>query len=471
MRKLAPLVLLLAAAGWAPCASAFTDEHGVFSSYTGGRTTIPTPVTNSNWTAGVSGSSIKVGTTATIAARNGKTVSAPVFKLASESAAKAGLAKMARALPVIGTGLVVLDMLREFGIFQGMTGALDYDGGLPAHNQQVPCWKIGGAGPCYGSAVAAGQAKANADFSTYMTKVVSAGSYCTDSLCFLNIDYQQNVNTTAVHTADWNYAQNSPTTQLVCDYTSPWTPPRRDGRCPGGTVTHGITDAQAADHMDADGGPSPMTLAELATKIGQSMGAAVDDNYQYPLDEPMSVGPVPDVTISTSTSTDNATPPHTVTTTEKDVGTDDGQGDVDWTTQTTTDDGTTETTTDEKKTQLDPCGLPTTPPCKIDEGDTPKTEALKTETDAYKDASTARQGELPNVTSPTGKNTAWSWSLSFPTTCVPLTVDMRVGSIGQIVTLNPCSFIAVFHELMSMIWAASTLFLVVGMVGRTLREV
>jgi hypothetical protein len=36
-------------------------------------------------------------------------------------------------------------------------------------------------------------------------------------------------------------------------------------------------------------------------------------------------------------------------------------------------------------------------------------------------------------------------------------------------TLDPCPYQPVAHDIMSLIWAASTLFLCVGMVGRTIR--
>jgi len=116
---------------------------------------------------------------------------------------------------------------------------------------------------------------------------------------------------------------------------------------------------------------------------------------------------------------------------------------------------------------VDSCGLPGTPPCKIDETGTP------TGSGAFGDALSsleAAKGEaitgLGTVSSATGKNTAWTFSLSLPSTCSPMNVNM----IYETVELDPCAWIAVMHDLMSMIWAASTLFLTVGMVGRTLRE-
>ena len=476
MRKLAALVLLAAAAGYTPFASAFTDPNGVFSSYTGGKTTIPTPTTNTNWTATPSGSNIKVGVNATVAARNGKTVAVPVFELATQSQARRALGKMARALPAIGTGLVVLDMLREFGILQGATGALDFDAGVSPTMQSVPCWKsIGVAGTysCSGSPDAAAQA-----YLTYALPTI--GPSATGEKRFTahvssTIDNYQIRTKTNPSQAYYDgtggnpaldgwgrdfYVQNTPTSELRCLDGSL---PKRYGKCLGGTITHDISDATVDSDLQVG---TAMTQAELATQVTNAM-----DWQPYPLEEPMSVGPVPDVTISTSTTTDTATPPHTTTTTEKDVGVDDGQGDIDWHTETTTDDGTTTETTTDEKTQLDPCGLPTTPPCAIDEKDTPKKDDLKTATDALKDAATERQGKLPDVTTSTGKNTSWTFSLSFPTACVPLNVDMRFHGKGQIVVLNPCTWIATIHELVSMVWAGATLFLVLGMVGRTLREV
>ena len=108
---------------------------------------------------------------------------------------------------------------------------------------------------------------------------------------------------------------------------------------------------------------------------------------------------------------------------------------------------------------------------KIKETGTPTSGDFTASNAALDAAKTEAVTGLGTVTSATGKATSWGWSMSLPTGCTPLAVDMRVGGIGQIVSLDPCEFQDVIHELLSMIWAATTVFMVFGMVGRTLREV
>lgn len=110
------------------------------------------------------------------------------------------------------------------------------------------------------------------------------------------------------------------------------------------------------------------------------------------------------------------------------------------------------------------CGLPDTPACKIDETgtpsgvgttfDAPKTELETAKTQAQTDISGAQ-----NIAAPT-----WSFTFALPTGCAPYATGLR-GFI-----MNICPFQPVIHDLLSMIWAASTAFALIGMVGRTIRE-
>lgn len=112
------------------------------------------------------------------------------------------------------------------------------------------------------------------------------------------------------------------------------------------------------------------------------------------------------------------------------------------------------------------CGLPDTPKCKIDETGTPTKGDFGTATGQLNDAAKAREDGLATVTSAQGKNTSWAWNLALPTGCQPLSINMLL----KVVTFDPCSYQAVFHDLMSLLWAGATLFAVFGLVGRTLRE-
>lgn len=112
------------------------------------------------------------------------------------------------------------------------------------------------------------------------------------------------------------------------------------------------------------------------------------------------------------------------------------------------------------------CGLPNTPKCKIDETGTPTAGNFADATKALDDAKNSAVEGLTTVTSAQGKQTTWGWNLALPTGCTALTVD----AIFKTFTINPCPYMGVMHDLMSMVWAAVTLFFVFGLVGRTLRE-
>lgn len=109
------------------------------------------------------------------------------------------------------------------------------------------------------------------------------------------------------------------------------------------------------------------------------------------------------------------------------------------------------------------CGLPGTPACKIDETGTqtaaPEVAAKsKVDIDAVESTAIAEIGKAANTAAP-----SWSFSFQFPTGCAPYTTGIR-GFI-----LNVCPYQDSIHGLLSAIWAASTLFAMLGMVGRTIR--
>lgn len=110
------------------------------------------------------------------------------------------------------------------------------------------------------------------------------------------------------------------------------------------------------------------------------------------------------------------------------------------------------------------CGLPGTPPCKIDEAGTPTDgekpfEKAKTAIDTAKDAAKDGIESATKIEAP-----AWTFSFQLPTGCAPYVTGLRG------VILNICEWQSTIHDLMSMIWAGSTFFCIAGMVGRTIRE-
>lgn len=114
--------------------------------------------------------------------------------------------------------------------------------------------------------------------------------------------------------------------------------------------------------------------------------------------------------------------------------------------------------------EIETCGLPGKPPCKIDETGTPTAPGVDTaEATAARDQLTGKIGELATIPAP-----SWSWAFALPTSCGP--IDLGEGfarwGIGQV---NICPWQDRFHDLMSMVWAIATVWLSIGMVGSALR--
>lgn len=64
-----------------------------------------------------------------------------------------------------------------------------------------------------------------------------------------------------------------------------------------------------------------------------------------------------------------------------------------------------------------------------------------------------------------GKNTAWQFSFSLPSSCS----SMSLGTFGgQSISINPCAEQARIHNFMSFLWIAATLWACISMVGRAI---
>jgi len=121
-------------------------------------------------------------------------------------------------------------------------------------------------------------------------------------------------------------------------------------------------------------------------------------------------------------------------------------------------DGTTTTGGAPKEDPIT-CGLPGTPPCKIDETGTPKTGSIsKAELDAAKASGLAKITEIGSIQAP-----AWSWTFSLPTGCTPVTVG---PFLSQSVVVDLCQYQSLIHDLAALIWVAFTIWACVGMAGR-----
>lgn len=112
----------------------------------------------------------------------------------------------------------------------------------------------------------------------------------------------------------------------------------------------------------------------------------------------------------------------------------------------------------------DPCGLPGSPPCKLDETGTPTGDGTYTSAtnavNANKDQ--AVQG-INDAAGATGKATGWTFSFAFPTGCSPI----PLAAFAPYMTgIDICAYQPMIHDLMSLAWLGVTVFLIIGMVGR-----
>jgi len=124
------------------------------------------------------------------------------------------------------------------------------------------------------------------------------------------------------------------------------------------------------------------------------------------------------------------------------------------------DGGTTVTGTPPQEIEIITCGLPGTPPCKIDEGGTPNSAEIDTaEVDEAKAEAIGKINDLAGVQAP-----AWTWSFELPSGCAPVTVGPFAG---RSVVVDLCEYQGLIHDLAALIWAAFTIWACVGMVGRT----
>lgn len=114
--------------------------------------------------------------------------------------------------------------------------------------------------------------------------------------------------------------------------------------------------------------------------------------------------------------------------------------------------------------EVETCGLPGKPACKIDESGTPNGAG------AYGDATnavnankdTAVQG-INDAAAASGKATAWTFTFAFPTGCTAIAMPGFEALSGGI---DICAWQGMIHDLMSMIWLAVTVWCCIGMVGR-----
>lgn len=116
----------------------------------------------------------------------------------------------------------------------------------------------------------------------------------------------------------------------------------------------------------------------------------------------------------------------------------------------------------EKPTEIKTCGLPGTPPCKIDETGTPDGQGM-----AVPDVGAVMAPILACVSNPAGclpTLPALNWSFAMPTACGPIPLPaFQAWGLG---TIDICRFQSTFHDLMSMVWVIGGLFGAIGLFWR-----
>jgi hypothetical protein len=111
------------------------------------------------------------------------------------------------------------------------------------------------------------------------------------------------------------------------------------------------------------------------------------------------------------------------------------------------------------------CGLPNTPACKIDEEGTPDGADADTAAKAGIETEAGKlTTKLDEIVAGTGApDRTWGFDISFPTTCVPFVITTRIWGTH---VLDFCQWQPVVHDIMSLVWISTTLFLCIGMVFR-----
>lgn len=132
-------------------------------------------------------------------------------------------------------------------------------------------------------------------------------------------------------------------------------------------------------------------------------------------------------------------------------------------TNVTTSEGnkTTETTNPQQPQEpqeIKVCGLPNTPPCKIDEKGTPEPKEDKAADDIDK-AKKPLDDFLKNPTSALPTFPTINWAFTLPSGCSPIALPAFAPYLQEI---DVCAFQPMFHDLMSFVWVMGGIFGAIG---------
>lgn len=389
---------------------------------------------------------------------------------------------VARALPLVGNALVIADILDSLRCREALGGGPECDPGRDQALTPTQCWSDTIYAPgCFSSPGAAAQAAAevidanNRDcpHGTYRvtgsagavsgsgsvrTVVVPfTGHYCSDGSLAVSVGNRQ----ITVYLDTQNQLACPP---ITVNGTSivPTTGP--DGKCPT-LVYQPTTEDQFADKW-----------AEWADKAKAVDAAreAIEAQVPIPHDPPVH-DPVPAGIVGDRTQT--KLPDGSTVVRDKSWTLEpDGLQGYKWTEKTTEKtyppgavipppgelgEGGTESTG--APSDIITCGLPGTPPCKIDEAGTPPPK------DPFDDPGRGGadwfKGLFDFFSNPQVADTQWSWSFALPTSCSVMSVG---PFLGIMVEFDLCQYQPMIHDILSIVWAAAGIWFAVGMVGRTL---
>lgn len=109
------------------------------------------------------------------------------------------------------------------------------------------------------------------------------------------------------------------------------------------------------------------------------------------------------------------------------------------------------------------CGGPGRPACKIDETGTGNGNgAFDAATKGVSDNGKIAADQINSAASASGKDTSWKFSFNLPSQCSVFPMFMGVS-------VDFCSFQPMVHDLMSLVWLSTTVFVLIGMFGRAQR--
>lgn len=387
---------------------------------------------------------------------------------------KAALAKaVAKTLPIVGNAIAMAELLGE--LFPGEGVHWDTSEQEWQRVRTDVLWSYSGSSPLYPSADAACSAyvaywnatnPTNSSRMAYLTVVVSGSS----GTCKVN-DYNRE------HGYLKEANKSHGTVEIASTVTADF--PITEGDVQVEMTIHPTT-PPVVDDLIIDIPPEALRVLAEETAAEPVRPIAVTTDA---VGTPQPSGITVPESVSTTTGTNSQGQPITTTTTTQTIvrPLEDGaiQHDEQTTTTTTTQTGTnpdgspiTTTTTSTTTTQSTPappvtgtpgtstppnqeiitCGLPDTPPCKIDESGTPPPgdanfDAASNEIDVFKSGLyEALQTKLDEIVH------EWTWTFQLPTGCASLQFDTRVGPVVEI---DMCQWQPMIHDIMSMLWASA----------------